>query len=63
MVYIKSEEVVAYQFYDGISSELVCPDCLTTDEASGLTQEEVLTSGDLSEEDLHFCDRCQKRVG
>ena len=45
------------------NSETVCIDCLTEEEWSNLTENEILLQDSLEEsEAVYFCDRCKKRL-
>lgn len=57
---IKTEEIVGY-IQDHVT---ICVDCVDEgDDLSQLTSESILTQRDVSAEDeLWFCDRCNKRI-
>jgi len=56
---IKAEDVMGYF----VGEECVCADCATKDEEATVTQNEIITRDVTENEDeLYFCDRCNKQI-
>ncbi len=46
-----------------INGEIVCRECITDDESSEITQEDVITRDEVeNSDDFYFCDRCKKQI-
>ena len=52
-----SERVVGLRFQD----EIVCRGCLTNEEWTTFTEDEIITQKEVEGDDIYFCDRCKKR--
>ena len=56
---IKNEDLVAYR----IGEQLVCADCYNEAEDGEISEENILTEGELKrDEETYFCDRCKKQI-
>ena len=59
MAIIKCEEIVGFF----VNEQCVCCDCVQPDEELAVTQEELILQAQVEVEDnVYFCDRCQKRI-
>ena len=54
MAHIRGEDVRGYKF----KNEIVCHDCVETNELEGITADEFLLGSEMDEDDYYFCDRC-----
>jgi len=60
MSVIKVEDIMGYF----VGQECVCCDCATKEEEVEVTQSEIITIDDVEDDDeLYFCDRCEKQIG
>jgi hypothetical protein len=53
MGYVKSDEVRGAH----IEGQVVCAECLTSEEWDNLTEDQIITDDTITEDDLYFCDR------
>lgn len=58
MAWIKGEDVKGYC----IEQRTVCLNCIRPDEKANLKMENLITPGEMDEEDYYFCDRCKERI-
>ena len=60
MAVISVEDIIGYW----IGEQCVCCDCASQQEENEATQNEIITLADVeSEDNLYFCDRCEKQIG
>jgi hypothetical protein len=55
---VKKEDIIGYWF----EREIVCTDCINDNELEDITQDEIITENDSSEDVMIFCDRCNKLI-
>jgi len=59
MSIIKTDDIAGAR----LENLLVCSDCITDEEWTGLKEEEIVTRREVDDsEDLFFCDRCEERL-
>ncbi len=55
----KNEDVIGYR----IGEEVVCRDCVSKEEADNVEEEDlILESEEANNDDLIFCNRCNKKI-
>ena len=57
---VRAEDIIGYF----VGQECVCCDCASKKEEEIVSQNEIITLDDVeSDDELYFCDRCQKQIG
>ena len=60
MAHIEVEKIKGYYVGPNRNRELVCIDCLDSEDQKGLGPDDFLTEDNMNEHDFYFCDRCKE---